>query len=75
MAEGAVSDDLGAWNVRCMICVAEDDVDFFDQARRAADEIPNAVFVSIGGTDHLGVDTAGVDPFLPAVLRTLRGAS
>ena len=75
MAEGAVSDDLGAWNVRCIICVAEDDVDFFDQARRAADEIPNAVFVSIGGTDHLGVDTAGVDPVLPAVLRTLRGAT
>jgi pimeloyl-ACP methyl ester carboxylesterase len=75
MAEGAVSDDLGAWNVRCIICVAEDDVDFFDQAKRAADEIPNAAFVSIEGTDHLGVDTAGVDPVLPAVLRTLRGAT
>jgi hypothetical protein len=75
MAEGGVSEDLASWNVRCLICVAADDVDFFDQARRAADEIPNAEFVSIEGTDHLGMDTARVDPVLPAVLRTLRGTS
>ncbi len=75
MAEGPVSVDLGAWGVRCLICVAADDVDFFDQARRAAEEIPNAEFVAIGGTDHLGVDTAPVDTILPAVLRTLRGPS
>jgi pimeloyl-ACP methyl ester carboxylesterase len=75
MAEGAISENLGAWEVRCLICVAADDVDFFDQARRAAEEIPNAEFVSIEATDHLGMDTAGVDPFLPAVLRTLRGTS
>lgn len=75
MAEGGVSEDLASWNVRCLICVAADDVDFFDQARRAADEIPNAEFVSIEGTDHLGMDTALVDPVLPAVLRTLRETS
>jgi pimeloyl-ACP methyl ester carboxylesterase len=74
MAEGDVSQDLGAWRTRCLICVAADDADFFDQARRAADEIPDAAFVSIEGTDHLGVDTARVDPVLPAVLRTLRSA-
>ena len=74
MAEGAVSDDLAAWRKRVLICVAADDVDFFDQARRAAREIPNASFVEIEGTDHLGVDTTRVDPVLPAVLRTLRGA-
>jgi pimeloyl-ACP methyl ester carboxylesterase len=72
MAEGAVSNDLAMWRTRCLICVAADDVDFFDQARRAAGEIPDAGFVSIGGTDHLGVDTASVDPVLPAVLSTLR---
>jgi pimeloyl-ACP methyl ester carboxylesterase len=72
LAEGAVSQDLGAWGVRCLICVATDDSDFFAQARRAADEIPNAEFVAIEGRDHLGVDTARVDPILPAVLRTLR---
>jgi pimeloyl-ACP methyl ester carboxylesterase len=72
MAEGDVSADLSAWSTRCLICVAADDVDFFDQARRAATEIPNAAFVSIEATDHLGVDTASPDPFMGAVLRTLR---
>lgn len=71
-AEGAVADDLGTWSLRCLICVAEDDADFFEDARRAASEIPNAEFVTIPGTDHLGVDTARVDPVLPPVLRTLR---
>jgi pimeloyl-ACP methyl ester carboxylesterase len=75
MAEGDVSEDLGSWRTRCLICVAADDLDFFDQARRAAVEIPDAEFVSIEGTDHLGVDTAPVDPVLPTVLRTLRSAN
>jgi pimeloyl-ACP methyl ester carboxylesterase len=75
MTEGAVSKDLGAWALRCLICAAADDVDFFGQARIAAHEIPNAEFVSIEGTDHLGVDTAEVDPILPAVLRALRETS
>ena len=75
MSEGAVSEDLGAWDLPCVICVARDDVDFFDGARRAALEIPNADFVVIEGSDHLGVDTARVDPVLPVVLRTLRTAS
>jgi pimeloyl-ACP methyl ester carboxylesterase len=74
IAEGAVVENLASWEVRCLICVAADDVDFFDQAERAADELPNAEFVSIEGTDHLGVDTAEVDPLLPAVLRTLRAS-
>jgi len=52
--------------------MAADDADFFEQARRAADEIPNAEFVSIDGTDHLGMDVAPVDRILPAVLRVLR---
>jgi pimeloyl-ACP methyl ester carboxylesterase len=74
LLEGAVSEDLRSWRTSCLICVAADDVDFFDQARRAADEIPGAAFIAIEGTDHLGVDTARVDPVLPAVLRTLRTA-
>jgi pimeloyl-ACP methyl ester carboxylesterase len=74
-AEGAVAEDLGTWTLRCLICAAEDDADFFEDARRAAAEIPNAEFVMIPGTDHLGVDTAPVDPVLPAVLRALRGPS
>jgi pimeloyl-ACP methyl ester carboxylesterase len=74
-AEGAVAEDLETWSPRCLICAAEDDADFFEDARRAAAELPNAEFVSIPGTDHLGVDTARVDPILPAALRTLRDSS
>ncbi len=74
IAEGPVSENLGAWNVPCLICVAVDDRDFFDQARRAAEEIPGAEFVSVEGQDHLGMDTARIDPVLPAVLQTLRRA-
>lgn len=74
MAEGAISEDLSAWGMRCLICVAEQDVDFFDQARRAADEIPHAAFVSIRGEDHLGLDTASADPVLRAALPMLRGS-
>lgn len=71
--EGAISEDLSAWNVRCLICVAAQDLDFFDQARRAADEIPHAEFMSIQGEDHLGLDTAGADPILRVALPMLRG--
>lgn len=74
LAEGDVADDLSRWTTRCLICVAEEDVDFFEQARRAAEEIPGAEFLSLEGEHHLGMDTARVDPLLPAVLRTLRGS-
>lgn len=63
---------LRAWDVRCLICIAAEDVDFFDQAQRAAEEIPGAAFLPIEGEDHLSMDTAGADPVLPAVLRTLQ---
>jgi pimeloyl-ACP methyl ester carboxylesterase len=72
MDEGAIGEDLGAWGMRCLICVAEDDVDFFEQARRAAEEIPDAEFLSIPGIDHLGVDTSPLDTVMPSVLRFLR---
>ena len=71
MTEGAVSRNLKAWECDALICAAADDVDFFDQARRAAAEIPNAEFVSIEGTYYFGADVAPVDQVLPAVLRLL----
>lgn len=74
LAEGDVAADLGRWTTRCLIAVAGDDVDFFEQARRAAEEIPTAEFLSLEGEHHLGMDTARVDPLVPAVLRTLRGS-
>jgi pimeloyl-ACP methyl ester carboxylesterase len=72
MSEGAISEDLTAWRVPCLISVAAEDVDFHDQARLAAAEIPTAEFITVEGTDHLGMDTSSADPVLPAVLRTLR---
>ena len=74
IAEGAISEDLGAWQVRCLIHVAAGDVDFHDQAQQAADEIPNAEFISVEVPDHVGAHLAQVDPVLPAVLRTLRSS-
>jgi hypothetical protein len=73
LAEGAISEDLGAWEVRCLISAAAGDVDFHDQAQRAASEIPRAEFISLEERDHVGAHLAQVDPVLPAVLGTLRG--
>jgi hypothetical protein len=72
VAEGAISGDLRTWRVRCLIWIGARDLDFIDQARRAADEIPNAEFVSLDEVDHIGAHLQH-DPVLPAVLRTLRG--
>ncbi|HYJ60923.1 MAG TPA: alpha/beta fold hydrolase [Actinomycetota bacterium] len=72
LAEGPVADHLGSWDLPCCICVAAGDEDFAGDARRAAAEIPGARFVVIEGIDHLGVDTVRADPFLDAVLSTLR---
>jgi pimeloyl-ACP methyl ester carboxylesterase len=46
VAEGAISEDLRRWQIRCLIYVAAGDVDFHDQAQQAADEIPRAEFIS-----------------------------
>src|ERR687893_2825040 len=46
VAEGAISEDLRAWEVRCLIYAAAGDVDFHDQAQRAAGEIPRAEVIS-----------------------------
>jgi pimeloyl-ACP methyl ester carboxylesterase len=73
VAEGEISEDLRAWEVRCLIYVGARDVDFHDKAQRAASEIPNAEFISLEERDHVGMHLAQVDPLLPAVLRTLRG--
>ena len=73
IAEGTISEDLGVWRMRCLIHVAAGDVDFHDQAQQAADEIPNAEFISVEEPNHVGAHLAQVDPVLPAVLRTLQG--
>jgi pimeloyl-ACP methyl ester carboxylesterase len=74
LGEGPIGGDLRTWRLPCLICVAEDDGDFFDQASEAATEIPGAGFVAIPGIDHLGVDVAPADPYLAEVLSVLREA-
>jgi pimeloyl-ACP methyl ester carboxylesterase len=73
LAEGAISKDLRAWHVPCLIFIGAGDADFLDQARRAASEIPNAEFISLVGLDHYGAHTGQDDPLLDAILRMLRG--
>jgi pimeloyl-ACP methyl ester carboxylesterase len=73
LAEGAISEDLRAWQTPCFIFIGAGDTDFLDQARQAAEEIPNAEFISLEGLDHYGAHTGQDDPLLDAILRTLRG--
>ncbi|MET0937629.1 MAG: alpha/beta fold hydrolase [Gaiellaceae bacterium] len=74
LTQGDISRDLRAWSAPCLIYLGAGDVDFFEQAQRAADEIPNAEFVGLEGLDHLGAHFMS-ERIIPAVLRTLRSAS
>ena len=73
LAEGAICADLRAWKVRCLIHAAVRDADFYEQARHAAEEIPNAEFVSVDELDHVGAHLRQ-DRVLDAVMRTLRSS-
>jgi pimeloyl-ACP methyl ester carboxylesterase len=75
LAEGAVSDDLRTWRVRCLIFIGAGDADFLDQARRAASEIPEAELISLEELDHYGAHTNPENLVLEAILRTLRDES
>ena len=65
-AEGAISQDLGTWEVPCLIAAGAAD-EMHDDAQRAAGEIPRATFLSIPGHTHLSAPDA-VDEILPRVL-------
>lgn len=73
MAEGPISDNLEAWKLRCLIFIGAADVDFLEQARCAADDIPGAQFLSLAERDHYGAHTDQDQLLVDAVLRTLRG--
>jgi pimeloyl-ACP methyl ester carboxylesterase len=74
LVEGTIAKDLQTWRFPCLIFVGAGDADFFKQARRAADEIPNAEFLALEGVDHVGAHLQH-DFVIPAVLRTLRATS
>lgn len=74
LAQGDISGDLSAWRVPCLMYLGAGDADFFEQARRAAEVIPNAELIGLEGLDHLGAHFMS-ERIVPAVLRALRGAS
>jgi pimeloyl-ACP methyl ester carboxylesterase len=75
LAEGPISANLRAWRIPCLIFIGEGDADFLEDARRAADEIPTAEFVSLAGLDHYGAHIDQQEQLIDAVLRTLRGST
>jgi pimeloyl-ACP methyl ester carboxylesterase len=73
-AEGAISQDLGAWRAPCLVCAGEAD-EMHDDARRAAEEIPSARFVSLPGHSHISAFYDADDLVLPEILALLRSAT
>ena len=73
LLEGPLSDDLRKWKVPGLIYLGAGDVDFLEQARRAAEEIPTAEFLALDELDHISAHFEA-ERVVPAVLRTLRAA-
>jgi len=72
--EGPISEDLGKWRVPCLICVGAAD-EMHDAAKRAAEEIPGARFVSLSGHSHISAFYEADDLLLPHILELLRSAA
>jgi pimeloyl-ACP methyl ester carboxylesterase len=75
MAEGAISADLGRWQVPCLIFIGAADTDFLEGARRAAEEIPNAELLVLAEAHHYAAHVSEDERLVDAALRTLRGGS
>jgi pimeloyl-ACP methyl ester carboxylesterase len=72
--EGPVSQDLSAWRAPCLICVGEAD-EMHDAAKRAAEEIPGARFISLAGHSHISAFYEADDLLLPHILELFRSAA
>ena len=70
-AEGAISADLTKWRVPCLVCAGSTD-EMHDGARRAAEEIPGATFVSLEGMSHIAAFYGADELLLPHILAQLR---
>jgi pimeloyl-ACP methyl ester carboxylesterase len=75
MAEGAVSADLGRWQVPCLIFIGAADADFLEGARQAAEEIPYAELLVLEEADHYAAHMSRDEILIDAALRTLRRAA
>jgi pimeloyl-ACP methyl ester carboxylesterase len=69
--EGPVSQDLSRWSTPCLVCSGEAD-EMHDDAKRAAEEIPGAKFVSLAGHSHISAFYEADDLLLPHILELLR---
>lgn len=67
--------DLASWRTPCLIFAGTQDPDFFDQAQRAAVEIPTARFIALDGLDHIGAHVTKDERVIDAVRSTLRDHS
>jgi pimeloyl-ACP methyl ester carboxylesterase len=74
MAEGAISANLGRWQVPCLIFIGAADVDFLAGARRAAAEIPDAELLVLEEADHYAAHVSQDEILIDAALSTLRRA-
>jgi pimeloyl-ACP methyl ester carboxylesterase len=72
-AEAPISQDLSTWQVPCLICIGEGD-EMHDNARRAAEEIPGATFVSLAGHSHISAFYEADALLLPHILDLFRSA-
>jgi pimeloyl-ACP methyl ester carboxylesterase len=70
--EEAIADDLGRWQIPCLIFLGAADADFLEGARRAAEEIPDAELLMLEEADHYAAHMSQDEVVLDAVLRTLR---
>jgi pimeloyl-ACP methyl ester carboxylesterase len=75
MAEGAISADLGRWQVPCLIFIGAADADFLEGARRAAEEIPDAELLVLEEANHYAAHMSQDEILIDAALRTLRRAA
>ena len=71
MAEGAISADLGRWQVPCLIFIGAADADFLEGARRAAEEIPDAELLVLEEADHYAAHMSQDEILIDAALSTL----
>ena len=71
LTQGDISPDLTTWTVPCLAYLGAGDVDFIDQARRAASEIPNMELITMDGLDHYGTHFLA-ERVVPAVVQHLR---
>jgi pimeloyl-ACP methyl ester carboxylesterase len=72
LAEGGVAAGMPGWRFPCLVYAGSEDVDFFQDARRAASLIPGATFVSLEGQGHLEAH-ANVDGILPHIEKLILG--